>query len=96
MGSRDKNFYNDLAVRYGYEEAAEKIQNLYLDGKKTEAMLAVPDQLIDDVALVGPKERIRERLSIWQNSDINTLNIQASDIETVPNDGRTRVVTSSA
>ena len=63
MGARDKNFYNDLAKRLGYEEAAVKIQNLFLDGKKMEAMAAVPDELVDAVHLVGSKERIRERLA---------------------------------
>ena len=65
MGARDKNFYNDYAKRLGYEEAAIKIQNLYLDGKRSEAMAEVPDQLIDEVALVGPKERIQDRLQVW-------------------------------
>lgn len=65
MGARDKNFYNDYAKRLGYEEAAIKIQDLYLDGKRSEAMAAVPNQLIDEVALVGPKERIQDRLQVW-------------------------------
>ena len=65
MGARKKNFYNDYAVRLGYEKAAATIQDLYLDGKKAEAMAAVPDQLVDEVALVGPKERILDRLQVW-------------------------------
>jgi F420-dependent oxidoreductase-like protein len=65
MGARGKNFYNDYAKRLGYEEAAVKIQDLYLDGKKGEAAAAVPDQLIDDVALVGSADRIRDRLQAW-------------------------------
>jgi len=65
MGARDKNFYNDYAKRLGYEEAAIKIQDLYLDGKRSEAMAEVPDQLIDEVALVGPKARIQDRLQVW-------------------------------
>ena len=68
MGARDKNFYNDYAKRLGYEEAAVKIQDLYLDGKKAEAAAAVPDELIDDVALVGPEGRIRERLQAWKQA----------------------------
>jgi F420-dependent oxidoreductase-like protein len=83
MGAKGKNFYNDLAVRYGYEEAAEKIQDLYLAGQKGEAVMAVPDALVDQVALVGPKERIAERLSLWKDSPINTLNIMAFDLKTV-------------
>ncbi len=66
MGARDKNFYNDYAKRLGYEEAAVEIQNLYLDGKKAEAAAAVPDALVDDVALVGPEDRIRDRLQAWK------------------------------
>ena len=68
MGARDKNFYNAYAKRLGYEEAAVKIQDLYLDGKKQEAAAAVPDELVDDVALVGPEGRIRERLQAWKQA----------------------------
>ncbi len=64
MGARDKNFYNDYAKRLGYEEAAVKIQNLFLEGKKAEAVAEVPDQLVDDVSLVGSEDRIRDRLQI--------------------------------
>jgi F420-dependent oxidoreductase-like protein len=66
MGAREKNFYNDYAKRLGYEEAAVKIQDLYLAGKKNDAAAAVPDRLVDEVALVGPAERIRDRLQAWQ------------------------------
>lgn len=66
MGARDKNFYNDYAKRLGYEEAAVEIQNLYLQGKKAEAAAAVPDALVDDVALVGSADRIRDRLQAWK------------------------------
>jgi F420-dependent oxidoreductase-like protein len=65
MGARGKNFYTDYATRLGYGDAARKVQDLYLDGKKDEATAAVPDQLIDDVALVGPADRIRGRLEAW-------------------------------
>ena len=68
MGARDKNFYNDLAVRLGFEEAAEKIQDLFLDGKKMEAIAAVPDELVDAVHLVGSKDRIRDRLAVWKEA----------------------------
>lgn len=66
MGARDKNFYNDYAKRLGYEEAAVKIQDLFLAGRKAEAAAAVPDALVDEIALVGPRERIRERLQAWK------------------------------
>jgi len=73
MGARGKNFYNELARRYGYEDAATTIQDLYLAGKKAEAEAAVPDALVDEVALCGPRERIRERLAEWKSAGITTL-----------------------
>jgi F420-dependent oxidoreductase-like protein len=81
MGARGKNFYNDLAARYGYEEAAATIQELFLSGRQGEAMAAVPAGLIDEVALVGPKERIRERLAPWLASPITTLNLIVTSVE---------------
>jgi alkanesulfonate monooxygenase SsuD/methylene tetrahydromethanopterin reductase-like flavin-dependent oxidoreductase (luciferase family) len=68
MGARGKNFYNDHAKRLGYEEAAVRIQDLYLAGKKNEATAAVPDALVDEVHLVGPRGRIRERLAAWREA----------------------------
>src|SRR3989441_12329610 len=73
MGARGKNFYNELARRYGYEEAARTIQDLYLGGRKAEAEAAVPDALVDEVALCGPRALIRERLAEWTSSGITTL-----------------------
>jgi F420-dependent oxidoreductase-like protein len=73
MGARGRNFYNDIARRYGYEDAAKTIQDFYLSGKKAEAETAVPDALVDEVALCGPKERIRERLSEWKSAGVTTL-----------------------
>jgi F420-dependent oxidoreductase-like protein len=81
MGARDKNFYNDYAKRLGYEEAAAKIQDLYLDGKKGEALAAVPDELVDAVALVGPKERISERVEAWKASGTGSLLMGAGQPE---------------
>jgi len=73
MGARGRNFYNDLACRFGYEAAAKEIQDLYLDGKKREATAAVPDELVDEIALVGPKERIAERLEPWREAGVTTM-----------------------
>src|SRR5262245_40636563 len=73
MGARGKNFYNELACRYGYEDAAKTIQDLYLSGKKNEAIAAVPNELVDEVALCGPKERIRDRLPAWREAGVTTL-----------------------
>jgi F420-dependent oxidoreductase-like protein len=73
MGARGRNFYNELACRYGYEEAARAVQELYLAGRKAEAEAAVPDALVDEVALCGPRERIRERLQEWRAAGVTTL-----------------------
>ena len=68
MGAPGKNFYNDYAKRLGFEEAAVKMQQLYLTGKKAEAEAEVPEELIDAIGLVGPKARIKERLSVWKDA----------------------------
>lgn len=68
MGARNKNFYNDYAKRLGFEDAAVKIQDLYLAGRRDEAMAAVPAELIDACHLVGPAGRIRERLQRWKQA----------------------------
>jgi F420-dependent oxidoreductase-like protein len=73
MGAKGKNFYNALVRRYGWDDAAETIQELYLGGKQREAIAAVPDELVDALALVGPKERIRERLEAWRATPVTTL-----------------------
>jgi F420-dependent oxidoreductase-like protein len=73
MGARGRNFYNELVKRYGYEEDATRIQDLYLEGHKGEAAAAVPDTLVDEVALVGPPERIRDRMAAWREAGVTTL-----------------------
>ncbi|HSL66019.1 MAG TPA: LLM class F420-dependent oxidoreductase [Gaiellaceae bacterium] len=73
MGSRGKNFYNDLFRRYGYEAEADEIQRLYLDGRQRDAAAVVPDAFVDEAALVGPKERIAERLEAFRESGATTL-----------------------
>jgi F420-dependent oxidoreductase-like protein len=75
MGSREKNFYNQLVRRYGFEDAAQEVQDLYLDGKKDEAMAAIPDELIDAVSLCGPKEHVRERIEAFRAAGVGTLGI---------------------
>ena len=66
MGAREKNFYNDYAKRLGYSAAAAQIQDAFLDGRRDEAAAAVPDELVDEVALVGSADRIRSRLAVWK------------------------------
>jgi F420-dependent oxidoreductase-like protein len=73
MGSRDKNFYNALVRRYGFEEAAGEVQELYLSGKKDEAAAALPAELIDKTALVGPVDRVKERLELYREAGVGTL-----------------------
>ncbi len=73
MGARGKNFYNDLACRYGFEAEAKTIQDLYLAGKKAEAAAAVPDALADEISLVGPAARIRDRLAAWRECGVTTM-----------------------
>jgi F420-dependent oxidoreductase-like protein len=73
MGARGRNFYFDLACRYGYEADAVRLQELYLAGRRPEAEAAVPDALVDEVALCGPPERIRERLALWREAGVTTL-----------------------
>ncbi|HMJ33775.1 MAG TPA: LLM class F420-dependent oxidoreductase [Baekduia sp.] len=75
MGSRDKNFYNTLVQRYGFEDAAQQVQDLYLEGKKEEAAAALPDELIDLVSLVGPADRVRERLRAYADAGVGTLGV---------------------
>jgi F420-dependent oxidoreductase-like protein len=73
MGSREKNFYNALVKRIGFEEAAEEVQNLYLDGKKEEAAAALPGELIDAITLVGDRDRVRDRLAVYRDSGVGTM-----------------------
>jgi F420-dependent oxidoreductase-like protein len=79
MGAKGKNFYNDLACRYGYEEAAAQVQDLYLAGKKMEATAAIPDALVDDLSLIGTREMIRDRLEAWRESPVTTMALTPTD-----------------
>ncbi|MDQ3608390.1 MAG: LLM class F420-dependent oxidoreductase [Actinomycetota bacterium] len=75
MGSREKNFYNALVCRYGFEDAARAVQDLYLEDKKEEAAAALPDELIDLVSLCGPRDRVRERLEVFREAGVHTLGV---------------------
>ena len=70
MGSREKNFYNQLVQRYGFEDAASEVQDLYLEGKREEAMAALPEELIDTVSLCGPPDLVRERLAVFREAGV--------------------------
>ena len=65
VGARSKNYYNDLTKRLGYEEAAVDTQDHFLAGRRKQAEAAVPEALIDEISLMGPKERIHDRLQAW-------------------------------
>ena len=75
MGARGKNFYNDLAVRYGFEQAAKEIQDLYLDGKKEEAAAKVPEEWLEKTSLVGPASYIAERVAAYKEAGVTVLNV---------------------
>ena len=75
MGARGKNFYNDLACRYGYEDEAKKIQDAYLDGRKEEAAALVPAELLEKTSLIGPESYVAERIAALRESGVTTLNV---------------------
>lgn len=83
MGGRGRNFYTDLVARLGYERDASRIQDLYLDGHRAEAAAAVPDALLDELALVGPPARIRDRLDAWRSAGVDVLTLKTTDIALV-------------
>ncbi|NBO55513.1 MAG: LLM class flavin-dependent oxidoreductase, partial [Actinobacteria bacterium] len=77
MGARGKNFYNDIAVSYGYEREAKLIQDLYLDGKKKEAAAEVPSELLELSNLVGPRSYVKERIAAYKAAGVTTLQVNA-------------------
>ena len=101
MGARGKNFYNDLAVRYGYEAEAKTIQDLYLDGKKDEAAAAVPTSWCKASSLIGPESYVAERIAAFAEAGVTTLMLQPLDgsrearLKTVETDEAPRRLTAS-
>jgi F420-dependent oxidoreductase-like protein len=85
MGARDKNFYNDFAKRLGYEEAAVRIQDAYLSGRRDEAIAAVPDELVDETSLVGSSNRIKDRLQAWldaaKRNEVGSMLLSGANVE---------------
>jgi alkanesulfonate monooxygenase SsuD/methylene tetrahydromethanopterin reductase-like flavin-dependent oxidoreductase (luciferase family) len=82
MGAKGTNFHANVAIRMGYEKAVDQIQELYLSGKKQEAAAAIPTELIDQLTLIGPKDKIRHELEAWRDSIVTTLLI-AGDPQTL-------------
>ncbi|WP_327385731.1 LLM class F420-dependent oxidoreductase [Streptomyces sp. NBC_01207] len=83
MGHTARNFHADLMARMGYEEEARRIQDLFLAGRKEEAVLAVPDEFADEISLIGPRERIAERLDLWRKGPVTDLLLTAPDPHTL-------------
>ncbi|MFE9253724.1 LLM class F420-dependent oxidoreductase [Streptomyces sp. NPDC006879] len=83
MGHAARNFHADLMARMGYEEQARRIQQLFLAGRRAEAVRAVPDSFADEISLVGPKERIAERLELWRSGPVTDLLVTAADLHTL-------------
>jgi F420-dependent oxidoreductase-like protein len=86
MGAKDRNFHKELVSRMGFEGEANRIQELYLAGRKNDAAMAVPDQLADEIALIGPVARIRERLQAWRETPVTSLLVSArsaAELQTV-------------
>ena len=83
MGAQKRNFHTELMSRMGYDREANEIQSLFLSGKRNEAIQAVPDAFADEISLVGPIERIKERLDLWEKSPVTTLIIGANDLPTM-------------
>jgi F420-dependent oxidoreductase-like protein len=81
MGHRSKNFHTQAMIARGFGEAAERIQELYLAGRKDEAVAAVPDDFIDEGALVGPASRVRERYRAWADSGVTGLTVATQQVE---------------
>jgi hypothetical protein len=81
MGARNKNFHNEMVTKYGYSDAAARIQDLYLAGRKAEAAEAVPDELCDEMSLCGPEARIRERFKAWEDAGVSTMLVSSQQPE---------------
>ena len=81
MGAKQKNFHNEMIVKYGYGDIAARIQELYLSGRKAEAIAAVPDELCDEMSLCGPEARIRQRYKAWEDAGVTTMLVQTNQRE---------------
>jgi F420-dependent oxidoreductase-like protein len=83
MGAKEKNFHVNIMSRMGFEEEVHRVQDLFLAGKREEAVAAVPDQLADDISLVGPPARIRERMAAWEDSPVTTILVATHEVATL-------------
>jgi alkanesulfonate monooxygenase SsuD/methylene tetrahydromethanopterin reductase-like flavin-dependent oxidoreductase (luciferase family) len=83
MGAKKRNFHKELMGRLGFAAEADKIQDLFLEGKREEAIHSVPTEFADEISLVGPKERVRERLEAWRETPVTTLLVPTGDPDTL-------------
>jgi hypothetical protein len=83
MGSREANFYKDAVTRYGFGDAAERIQEAFVDGRRAEAAASVPDAMVDELCLTGPVGRVRERLDAWRAAGVTTLLAETHEVEAI-------------
>ena len=83
MGSKTKNFYKNYLAAVGFEEACDTVQGLFLEGKRDEAVAAVPDEMVDAIYLVGPKDRIRDNFQKWKDSCVGTMMVGTRDLDTL-------------
>jgi alkanesulfonate monooxygenase SsuD/methylene tetrahydromethanopterin reductase-like flavin-dependent oxidoreductase (luciferase family) len=81
MGAKGQNYHTKLMQRMGFESEALKVQELFFAGKRDEAIMAVPDQFADEISLIGPLDRVRERLGAWQDSPVSTLLVSPRDTD---------------
>lgn len=92
MGSREQNFYNKLVSSYGFERQAAEVQDLYLAGRRNDAMLALPDELIDLVSIVGPREKAREKIHAFRDAGVDTLIVSGMAVDTPSRIEQLRIV----
>jgi alkanesulfonate monooxygenase SsuD/methylene tetrahydromethanopterin reductase-like flavin-dependent oxidoreductase (luciferase family) len=81
MGAKDMNFHKDVFVRMGYEKEADQIQDLFLEGRRDEAIATVPDQAVADISLVGSEAKIRDDLARWEDAGVTTLVVGAGNLD---------------
>jgi uncharacterized Rossmann fold enzyme len=92
MGSREQNFYNRLVSSYGFEREAAQVQDLYLAGRRNEAMMALPDELIDLVSVVGPRDKAKEKIRAFREAGVDTLIVSGMAIDTPSRVEQLRIV----
>jgi alkanesulfonate monooxygenase SsuD/methylene tetrahydromethanopterin reductase-like flavin-dependent oxidoreductase (luciferase family) len=83
MGAKTFNVHKEHVSRFGFEDAANEIQDLFMAGKRDQAIAAVPDELADEISLCGSKDRIRDRLGAWKESPVTQLSVGAADADTL-------------